>query len=364
MAVVDLLRRAGQEIEAGILRSCQVALARHGELIAFEAFGSATTDTRYSVFSATKALVASAAWILIGEGLLDVRRRVGEYVPEFATNGKEIVTVEQLMLHTGGFPHASMLPPEWDTREGRLRMFAEWKLSYEPGTAFEYHPTSAHWVLAEMIERLGEMDYRDFVQQRVTDPVGLPRRVLGLSAEGHDDIAPVEMRGDVASGDELEAALGVRELEVGEVTNEAMLAFNLPEVRSLGLPGAGGVMRAADLALFYQALLHNPKGIWEDDVLRDATGNVRNRLPDKLFKLPANRTLGLTQAGDDGFAFLRGFGSAVSGRTFGHGGAGGQIAWADPESGLSFAYVTNGIDANVIRQAKRGIELSTLAGTC
>lgn len=364
MGLAELLRRAEREIEEEVLPSCQVALARDGELLAFEAFGDATTDTRYSVFSATKPIVAGAVWILMGEGLLDVNRRVADYVPEFATNGKQAVTVEQLMLHTSGFPHARMLPPEWYTREGRLAVFAGWDVSFEPGTAFEYHPTSAHWVLAEIVERLGGMDYRDFVQERVTDPAGLPRRVLGLSASEQDGIAEVEMRGEVASADELEAAIGVRELEVGEVTNDALLAFNLPEVRSLGLPGAGGVMRAADLALFYQALLHNPKGIWDAAVLADAVGNVRNRLPDKLFGVPCNRTLGLTCAGDDGLAFLRGFGSSVSGRAFGHGGAGGQIAWADPVSGLSFAYVTNGIDANVIRQAKRGIELSTLAGAC
>lgn len=363
-AAVTLLQRAAQEIEAAILPSCQVALARDGELVAFEAFGDATTETRYSVFSATKALVASAAWILIGEQRLDIDRRVGHYVPEFAANKKHEVTVEQLMLHTSGFPNARMLPPDWDTREGRVAAFADWELSFEPGTAFEYHPTSAHWVLAEIIERLAGVDFRDFVHQRVTEPTGLPRRVLGLSPDDQDGIATVEMCGEVASADELEAALGVRDLPVGEVTNEALLAFNLPEVRTLGLPGAGGVMRAADLALFYQALLHNPKGIWDAEVLADATGNVRNRLPDQLFRLPANRTLGLTQAGDDGFAFLRGFGSSVSGRAFGHGGAGGQIAWADPVSGLSFAYVTNGIDANVIRSAKRGIELSTLAGAC
>lgn len=362
--IARLLARAAQEIDGRILPSCQVALARDGELVVFEAFGDATTDTRYSVFSATKAIVASAAWVLIGEGLLDTGRGVGHYVPEFDANGKHEVTVEQLMLHTSGFPHARMLPPEWETREGRVRMFAEWELSFEPGTTFEYHPTSAHWVLAEIIERLTGVDFRDFVQQRVTEPAGLPRRVLGLAPDDQDGIATVEMCGEAATADELEAALGVRDLPVGEVTNEALLAFNLPEVRTLGLPGAGGVMRAADLALFYQALLHNPNGIWDADVLADATGNVRNRLPDKLFGLPANRTLGLTQAGDDGFAFLRGFGSSVSGRTFGHGGAGGQIAWADPVSGISFAYVTNGIDANVIRSAARGIELSTLAGAC
>lgn len=362
MGVAELLGRAAQEIEQEILPSCQVALARDGELLAFEAFGGASIETRYSVFSATKAIVTSAAWILMGEGLLDVARPVVDYVPEFAPNGKHVVTVEQLLVHTAGFPHARMLPPDWYTREGRLAVFAGWELSFAPGTSFEYHPTSAHWVLAEIIERLSGMDYRDFVQHRVTDPVGIPRRVLGLSAAEQDGIADVEMRGEPASADELEAALGVRELEVGEVTSDALLAFNLPEVRALGLPGAGGVMRAADLAIFYQNLLHNPKGIWDAAVLADGTGNVRCRLPDKLFGLAANRTLGLSQAGDDGLAFLRGFGSSVSGRAFGHGGAGGQIAWADPVSGLSFAYVTNGIDANVIRQARRGIELSTIAG--
>jgi CubicO group peptidase (beta-lactamase class C family) len=99
-------------------------------------------------------------------------------------------------------------------------------------------------------------------------------------------------------------------------------------------------------------------------VLADATGHVRNRLGDPLFGMPANRTLGLVQAGDDGLAFLRGFGTTASPRSFGHNGAGGQIAWADPVSGLSLAYLTNGIDANAIRQGRRGIEISTLAGSC
>jgi len=89
---------------------------------------------------------------------------------------------------------------------------------------------------------------------------------------------------------------------------------------------------------------------------------VRNRFPDPLLGVPANRTLGLVQAGDDGKAVMRGFGRTVSPRAFGHDGAAGQIAWADPGTGLSFAYVTNGIDANVLRQARRGVALSSLAG--
>lgn len=359
-----LLARARRDVDEGIVPSCQVALGLGGDVVAFAAFGDATADTRYSVFSCTKPIVASAAWVLMGDGRLDVAKPVADYVPEFATNGKHVVTVEQLLLHTSGFPSETLMPPEWDTREGRLAAFGAWKLKWEPGTAFEYHATSAHWVLAEIIERVTGSDFRDAVQRLVTDPAGLERRILGLGDAGDQDgIAAMEVRGSPATADELEAAIGVRELPSSEVTDAALLGFNLPEVRAVGVPGAGGVMRAADLALFYQRLLHDPDGIWDPAVLADATGTVRNSFGDPLFSMPANRTLGLVQAGDDGLSFLRGFGSSVSPRAFGHNGAAGQVAWADPVSGLSFAYVTNGIDAHVIRQFRRGMSLSTRAGT-
>ena len=79
----DLRTRARREIDAGLLPSCQFALARDGRLAAFEPFGDAALETRYVIFSATKAFVASAAWLLIGEGSLDIDRRVAEYIPEF-----------------------------------------------------------------------------------------------------------------------------------------------------------------------------------------------------------------------------------------------------------------------------------------
>ena len=357
-----LVARARREVDDGLLPACQVAVGYGGEVVAFEAAGAATTSTRFPVFSCTKPIVASAAWVLAGEGRLDPAAAVCELVPEFAANGKDAVTVEHVLLHTSGFPRETLLPPQWDTRDGRLEAFADWKLQWEPGTAFEYHPTSAHWVLAEVVERVTGVDFRDAVQQLVTDPAGLPRRVLGLAPEDQDDVAAVEACGEPATPDELEQAIGVRSLPSGEVTDAALIGFNRVDVRAAGVPGAGAVMTAADLALFYQRLLHDPDGIWRPDVLADATGNVRNRLGDPVFSMPASRTLGLVVAGADGLAFLRGFGSSVSPRAFGHNGAGGQVAWADPATGVSFAYVTNGLDANVIRQFRRGMSLSTRAG--
>jgi len=360
-AVQELLGRAQREIDEGNLPSCQLALARGGELELFETLGDATNESRYVVFSCTKAFVAGAMWALIGDGAVEVRKRVVDYIPEFASNGKDVITVEQVMLHPSGFPHAPLGPPDWFTREGRLARFAQWRLNWEPGTAYEYHATSAHWVLAEIIERVTGTDYRDVVQQRVTGPAGLPR-VLGIPESDQAGITEFELRGEPPSPDALEAAIGIRELPVGEVTDETLAMICRPENRALGVPGGGGVMRASDLALYYQAIMHDDGTIWDPAVLADATGNVRNTFVDPMMGTPTSRTLGLVTAGDDGLAAVRGFGHATSPRAFGHGGAVGQIGWGDPVSGLSFGFCTNGDDLDVLRQWRRGVALSSRAG--
>ena len=364
-AKVDrLLARARREVDDGLLPSAQVAVAHGGELVAFETFGDATNDTRYVVFSATKAFVASTVWQLVAEGSVDVDQPVVAYVPEFGANGKDAITVEQVMLHTAGFPHAPLGPPAWETVDGRLAAFARWRLNWEPGCSYEYHATSAHWVLAEIIRRVTGQDHRDAVAARVTGPLGLPR-VLGLDpGPPQQGIAELVCVGSPATPEELQAAFGVSQLPATEVTPDALLGFNSPGARAVGVPGGGGVMRACDLALFYQGLLHNPGGLWDAGVLADATGRVRNRLPERNTGIPANRSLGLVLAGDDGHAHVRGFGRTVSPAAFGHNGAGGQLAWADPATGLSLGYCTNGVDLNVVREARRGTAIASLAGEC
>ena len=356
-----LLPRMRREVDDGLLPSCQLALARNGELAAFETVGEAKPTTRYVVFSATKTIVASAAWILIGEGKLDLAARVADVIPEFATNGKDVVTVEQVMLHTSGFPLAPLGPPAWASRDKRLEAFAKWRLNWEPGTRFEYHATSAHWVLAELIERAAGEDYRTFIRTRIATPLGLELR-LGIPEDEQHDIARVVSAGQPPAPDEL-AAIGLGALDLGEVTEDALLGFNTPAAMAVGVPGAGGVMTAADMALFYQALLHNQAGIWDDAVLADATGNVRCTFPDPLMLgASCNRTIGVMVAGDDGKSHMRSMGRTVSPRAFGHPGAGGQIAWGDPETGISLCYLTNGLDRNPLREGKRGVAISSLAG--
>jgi CubicO group peptidase (beta-lactamase class C family) len=362
-ALDDLVRRAQREIDEGRIPSCQLAFARDGELVVWRSLGDAAPESRYVMFSATKPVVAAAMWILIGDGAVDVSRPVVSYVPEFGSNGKDVITVEQVMLHTSGFPRAPFAPADWDDRDRRLSRFAQWRCNWEPGTRFEYHPTSAHWVLAELIERVSGIDFRDFVRSRVIEPLGLAGLELGVPTERQGDINTLVRTGAPASPDELEAVLGIRELPQTEVTTEALLGFNHPDVRVVGVPGGGGVSTAADVALFYQALLHDPVGIWEPDLLADVTATVRNTFPDYM-GTPANRTLGLVVKGDGDRSHMRGMGRTVSPRAFGHNGAAGQIAWGDPDSGASFCFLTNGIDEHELRQWKRGAALANRAGNC
>jgi CubicO group peptidase (beta-lactamase class C family) len=152
-----------------------------------------------------------------------------------------------------------------------------------------------------------------------------------------------------------------------EVTEDALQGFNRAPVREAGVPGGGGFATASTVALFYQALLTGcaPDGrvIWKPETLELARRVRTGDLRDPMFGKPANRGLGIIVSGDRERNY-RGFGHTNSPDAFGHGGAGGQVAWADPASGLSFSYLTNGMDRNPIRLARRGVGLSSRAAAC
>jgi CubicO group peptidase (beta-lactamase class C family) len=350
--IAALVARSRRDVDQGSLPSCQLALAIDGELVVDETYG-APGNARYVTFSVTKAFSAALAWLLISDGSLTDTTRVAEVVPEFAANGKQDVTIEHLLTHTAGFARAPMRPEEGADRDLRVARMATWRLDWEPGTRTEYHPTSAYWALVEVIDRITGSDFRRVFADRVAGPLGVPGLTMGARVGEQNDVEALVI---VDGGDADAESLGDRVKETGE---HYLLRFNEPAVLAAGVPGAGAVASAADVALFYQVLLHNSEGVWSAAVLRDATSNVRNTFVDPLFRVPANRTLGLVVAGDDGL--VRGFGRSAGPRTFGAMGVGGQIAWADPDSGLSFAYLTNGLDADVVGSFKRSAKIAGLA---
>lgn len=374
--VEALFERAQREIRDGLLPSCQIAIARDGKIGAMRTFGKAvqggeekpaTNQTLYTIFSCTKAIMSAAAWLLIGDGLLKPSERVADIVPEFATNGKDAVTVEQVLLHVSGFPNAPFPQGEWNSKEARLERFKKWRLEWPVGSKFEYHPTSGFWVIAEIIERRTGKDFRQFVRERIAEPLGIPELYVGLPGALNSRVADLVHVGEPLTNEERKK-MGLPDLPVTEVTEEAIMGFNNPAVREAGAPGGGGIMTAGELALFYQGLLHNRgvdgKPLWKPEVLKDALRVRSGDYKDPIFGIKCNRALGVVVAGDDGMANYRGFGKTGSPLAFGHGGAGGQIAWGDPVSGISIGYCTNGFDRNDIRQGRRGVAISSLAAVC
>lgn len=361
----ELLRRVRWDVESGRLESAQVALARHNRLIAFESYGQATQggalrpvtrDTLFTVFSSTKAVVAAAFWKLLEDGKVRLEERVAEIIPEFGSFGKDAVTVEQVLLHLGGFPRGRMGPRDWNTSEGRRPAFARWAPDYPAGEVFEYHATAGHWVLAEIIEtRTGE-DFRAYVTSQVLAKAGVSDFVLGLPEERHGDVADVRWMGEPVP-----PPGGWR-----EVTPEAVLAVNTVSARSVGIPGGGGIGTARGLAMFYQPLVNGGLAADGSRILRAETITLATTVRtgpahrDLLTEIPANRGLSIVVAGDDGLKVTRGFGAGCSPRAFGHLGAGGQIGWGDPETGLSLGYCTSGFVGDVEWRA-RCADVSSLA---
>ena len=148
-----LLQRAGREVEAGLLPAAQIAIARQGEVVFQHNFGTAKDDSLICIFSATKAITSAAAWLLFQNGDLAEDEVVADIVPEFGSNEKDQITVGQLFTHTAGFPSAPFAPLDWDDRDQRYGRFGKWRLNWQPGSRFEYHPSSSMWVIAEIIER-------------------------------------------------------------------------------------------------------------------------------------------------------------------------------------------------------------------
>jgi len=372
--VEELLNRAEREVSEGLLPSSQIAIARNGKIAAMRTVGEvthggsaalATDQTLYCIFSCTKAITSAAAWLLIQENKLGIDERVSDIIPEFGSNGKDVIRVEQLFTHTSGFPHAPYHPREWLDRGKRAERFAAWRLNWEPGSRFEYHPSTSMWVIREIIERRSdEADYRAFVRKRIAEPLDLPDLYVGLPVDEHHRAADCVHVGDEMSSEEIQQHFGIPALPETEVTPDAILGFNRTELREAGNPGGGCFTTAADLALFYQALLTGRASdgtqIWKQETLEMA----REIRSGDLVALPmgktANRALGLIIAGDKDKNF-RGFGHTGSDQMFGHGGAGGQIGWADPISGISVGYCTDGHDRHMIRQGRRGVGISSRA---
>jgi CubicO group peptidase (beta-lactamase class C family) len=371
--------RAERDVKEGVLPACQVAIARKGKIAAMGTFGRAvqggvekpaTDETVFVAMSATKAITSSALWLLIQEGKISPADKIVKYVPEYGTNGKESTTIEHLLIHTAGIPAAPGSFKDWGDRERRLERFAQWRPVNSPGEKFIYHIHANYWPLADAIERITGKHLGEIVRERIAEPLGLPDLRIGLPRPIQHRMADVKWVGEPAKEEEYRK-LGVTppRANLDSINEDVVLEMNEPELREMDFPAGGLMTTAGDIALFYQSLLNDGKAydgtrIWQSEMLREARRIRSGNLIDPARGITANRALGIVIAGGDGKANLRGFGRTNSAEAFGHPGFGGQIGWADPATGISFGYLTNGYDRNDLREGRRSVAVCSLAGAC
>ena len=305
--VQALFERAEREVKSGLLPASQVAIARNGKIGAMQTFGQAvrggtekpaTDDTRFVIMSSTKAFTSAAAWILMQEGQLRPEDRVVEYIPEFGTNGKDVVTVEQLLIHTSAIPYAPHWQKEWADPDRRLARFAQWKPDHTPGEKFVYHVSANFWPVAAIIEHLSGQRLSEFVRTRIAEPLGLPDLRFGLPPAGNADVADVEWVGAAPTAAEYEK-MGVKGFNAttNAINEDAVLELNETVTREAGSPSAGCITTAGDIALFYQALLNDGRAydgtpVWQPDNAARGAARPHRRAARSLSRPPGQSGLG------------------------------------------------------------------------
>jgi CubicO group peptidase (beta-lactamase class C family) len=314
----------------------QVAVARHGKLALFKSFGvariepepvAAGPETLWLMYSNTKVVTAAAIWVLVEQGALTFHDRIADHVPEFARNGKGDITLLQVLTHQAGFPSSAqpMAAAAWDDHALLRQLVCDFTLEWTPGSRVFYHSAAAHWTAAVLIEAITKTDYRDFIRTHVIERLGL----------GHELFVG------------LPDAQSARAVEMHEPKDgrQARLAVeNTDAFRRAGVPGGGGFGTARAMAAFYQALvqggrLNDGPRLVSRRMMEYVTRNFTEERVDGAMGLPMHRGLGPHSRGLT--PLIRGLGSIASPGTFGHGGVGSSYCWADPDSGLSFAYLTN-----------------------
>ncbi|AWZ05251.1 MULTISPECIES: serine hydrolase domain-containing protein [unclassified Streptomyces] len=314
--------------------------------------GPWTAGTAQVVRSATKGVAAVVPLLLHQRGLLDLDAPVSSYWPEFKAGGKERALVRDLLAHRAGVPalDRGLTPAQAVDGHSGARAVAGQRAFWEPGSAHGYHAQTFSWLLSELVLRVTGESLGQWLAREVTGPLGLDFWI-GLpdgEAPRVGRVAPVEAP-QSAGALKLRPRRNVSEAyaDPGSLTRRAFAAIdplpdeNAPEYRAAELPASAGIGTARALAGLYAALLSDTQDgarLFAPDTTALA-GRELSAGPDRV--LVVNTRFGPGH-------MLHGPASPLlSPASFGHPGRGGSLAFADPEAGIGFGYVTNALAKSV-----------------
>jgi CubicO group peptidase (beta-lactamase class C family) len=319
-----------------------------------------TNETPVLFWSATKGLAAACVLhALQVRGLDPLSVKVAAIWPEFAHAGKEAVTIAQLMSHQVGLPVLSQPVEVWDYDRVVAALAAEaphWNL----GDGHGYHPRTFGFLMDELVRRMTGESLREYWRWTFADPLSIDVWI-GVPGNEIERVAPVfpantsPPKGDLFYQEFFRAGSFTARAFTSPRGLHSAAALNKPEALTVGFPGFGGVGTATGLAKFYAMLAVGGtlegRRYFEPSVVKHMTTTLTQG-PDRVLHLETAFSCGFMRDPVDpgGHKKRSTFGPSLA--AFGHPGAGGSHAFADPENGISFAYVMNQMEPGVLPSPK------------
>jgi len=320
-----------------------------------DAAGSPWQDDTLAVsYSTTKGVTSTALHLCVDRQLLDYDDRVSEHWTEFGQNGKDAITVRQVLCHESGlYDVASFLegPDQIVDWEAMVAGLEKMTPAHEPGTTNGYHAVTYGFIVGEIVRRVSGLGITEFVRTQIAEPLALDGCYVGLPREQFARLAATVSAPDARELTRDPAAMLRVAESLGLTLHPELIAAALPpailEPRDdpawleQPMPSGNGCFTARSLARMYACLAAGGEldgvQLLSDKTIARAIEPQNNR-PDLILGFPMQWRLGyhgvLTSA-------------AVLERGFGHNGYGGSGAWGDPDRELAVGYTLNALGKNL-----------------
>ena len=325
--LAEIDRIVAEGIAQKKMPGCVVAVGHRGKLVMLKAYGNRRlfpepepmqTDTVFDMASITKPVAtATSVMVLLEQGKIRLRDRVADIIPEFGVNGKDQITVHQLLTHQGGLIPDNALKDYYDGKQKAFERIYNLETYVEPGSKFVYTDVG-FLLLADLVEKLSGKNVHEFSQEHIFGP-------LGMIETGY---VPAES---------LQARCAVTEQREGEWIRGQVHDPRAYELN--GIAGHAGLFSTAeDLAVYAQMMIgggkYQGKRILSEATVQKMTkaytvnGGTRGLGWDKATRYSSNR------------------GELLSESAFGHGGFTGTVLWIDPELDLFYIFLSNRVHPN------------------
>ena len=315
-----------------------------------------TSDTLVLIWSATKGIGSTCVLHALQQQKIELNQAVAEFWPEFVRANKDGITLGQLLSHQAGLCALDQRVDVLDY-DGVVRALEVQEPLWPPGTAHGYHARTFGFLLDELIRRITGKTLSDYWQENFARPLGLDFWI-GLPEKKNSRVATIYA---AKSGKPPEPAQFYRDLVTpGTLARKTFTSpyglnviskMNDPEIRAQPNVSFGGIGSASALAKFYSVLANggelSGQTFFSQETIERMTTTLSDGI-DRVFQIPTAFSAGLMKDSRD--AVRRMFGPYAT--SFGHPGAGGSHAFADPENTIAFAYVMNQMEQSVLPSEK------------